>query len=138
MGAAINWRNASSGSAAAGVGRLPLGLLRRHVRRRAQYLSRLRPLVGRLPGGAIIGRLARLRTDGANGQRLRRMVFVLDLPAGQICGKAPVHDLDLAEAPHHDVGWFQVAVDDAPAVGKADRLAHLQERLQQQRSVGAL
>ena len=71
-------------------------------------------------------------------RRLRRTGLVRDFPAGQDLGQAPVHDLDLAEGADHDVGRLQVAVDDAPAVGEADRLADLLERLQQPRPVGGL
>ena len=42
------------------------------------------------------------------------------LPRGpaQAAGQTPVHDLDLAEGAHHDVGRLQVAVDHAPCCGR--------------------
>ena len=46
-------------------------------------------------------------------------------------GQAPVEHDHLAEAAEHDVFGLQVAVDHAARVGVADRLADLDERLQQ-------
>ena len=86
----------------------------------------------------MVGGLVGVRADGGDGQRLRRSGLVRDFPAGQVLGQAPVHDLHFAEGADHDVGRLQVAVDDAPAVGEADRLAHLRERLEQPRPVGGL
>jgi hypothetical protein len=47
----------------------------------------------------------------------------------QHLGESPVHDLDLAEGAHHDVGGLEVAVDHPLAVGVGHRLAHLLEHL---------
>ena len=48
-------------------------------------------------------------------------------PVRQHFRQAPVHDLHLAEAAHHDVGRLQVAVDDVVRVGVGERLADLLE-----------
>ena len=42
-------------------------------------------------------------------------------------GQSPVHHLHFAKVAHHDVGGFQIAVDDAPRVGVCHRLAYLFE-----------
>ncbi len=68
----------------------------------------------------------------------RRLTVVFTLPAAQVLGEAPVHDLHLTEGAHHDVGRLQVAVDDAPAVREAHRLTNLEKGLQQPRLVGVL
>ncbi len=50
---------------------------------------------------------------------------------GQDLGQAPVHDLDLAKGPDHDVGRLDVTVDDAAGMrvrhGLANRLEDRQE-----------
>ena len=92
----------------------PLGLLRRHVRRRPELPPRLRRLAPRL------GRHAHL------GQRLVGLVGPVD-----DLGQAPVEDDHLAEAPQHDVLRLQVAVHHPARVRIADRLADRHERLQQ-------
>ena len=51
------------------------------------------------------------------GRRLSLTSFFQDL------GESPVHNLDLAERAHHDVGRLQVTVDDAARVGIGHRLA---------------
>jgi hypothetical protein len=45
--------------------------------------------------------------------------------------QAPVHHQHLPEVPDHDVVGLEVAVDDAPRVGKADGVAGLEEDLAQ-------
>jgi hypothetical protein len=89
-------------------------LLRGHVGRRAQYRSRLRRRLG--AGGANRG-------DGARLLRLDRCPALV--PFAEDLGESPVHDLDLAERPHHDVRGLQVAVQDASAVRVGQRLTQL-------------
>ena len=52
-------------------------------------------------------------------------------------GQAPVHHLDLAEGPDHDVLRLEVAVDDAAGVGVGDGLADLLEHGEEPAAVGA-
>ena len=54
-------------------------------------------------------------------------------PAGLLddLGQTPVHYLHFAEGADHDVGGFQIAVQDAAAVGIADGLTHLLENAQE-------
>jgi hypothetical protein len=94
---------------------LAAGLLRRHVGRRPQHRPRLRPRAAR-------------RRRGETGHRRA-------VGPGRL-GQPPVHDLDLAELAHHDVGRLQVAVDDAARVGERHRLTDLLEDGQEARQVG--
>ena len=43
----------------------------------------------------------------------------------QLFGEAPIHDLDFTKQPHHDVSWFQIAVDDSLRVGISHRLTYM-------------
>jgi hypothetical protein len=47
-----------------------------------------------------------------------------------LTGDAPVHHVDLAQLPDHDVLGLEVAVDDAARVREVDRVAHLHEHAQ--------
>ena len=85
----------------------PDRLLRRHVRRRAEHAPGLRRAV-RVASRADLG-----RRRSASGS-VRRPG---PPPVRQDLGQAPVHDLDLAEGPDHDVGRLQVPVDDPVGVG---------------------
>ena len=110
---------------------LAAGLLRRHVGVGAQGRAGLRRR-------AVVGGAGRLDDAGFLGRLWRGARRAPGRGAGQHLGQPPVHDLDLAEGADHDVGRLQVAVDHAPAVGEADRLADLRERLQEPRLVGRL
>jgi hypothetical protein len=57
------------------------------------------------------------------------------LLGAQHLGESPVHDLDLAEGPHHHVGRLQVPVNDASTVGVSHRLTDLGEDLNVARQV---
>ena len=90
------------------------GLLRAHVRRRAQ--RRARCVVGSTPR-ARRGRSVRLR---------RSRPRPLQAPADGL-GQAPVDHQRLAVGAEHDVARLQVAVQHAPAVGIGDRVADVEE-----------
>ncbi len=84
-------------------------LLGRHVGRGPHHAPRPRGVVAVPAPPSGHRRLVRLDVDG-------RPVLVLGcIGPQQDLGQAPVHDLDLAEAAHHDVRRLQVAVDDPPA-----------------------
>ena len=84
----------------------------------------------------MVGGLVCVRADERIRRHRRRTRLVRGFLAGQIFGQPPVHDLHFAERSDHHVRRLQVAVDDAPAVSEADRLAYLREGLQQPRPVG--
>jgi hypothetical protein len=100
-------------------------LLRGHVGRRPQHATRLR-----IQADTRRPRPPR-RLDDAHRLLLRRLAFASGTALCQHLGQAPVHDLDLAERPDHDVGRLQVPVDDAAGVRVGQRLAHLLEDLQE-------
>ncbi len=103
-------------------------LLRRHVGRRPQHAPRPRRVGGH--GAATGGDLRLLLVGPPRGAAVR-------LVAGQHLGQAPVHHLDLAEAPDHDVRRLQVAVDHAPSVRIGHRLAdRLEDPHQPRQAVG--
>jgi hypothetical protein len=58
--------------------------------------------------------------------------------AGEYLGKAPVHDLDLAEGADHHVRRLEVAVNDIVGVGKRDCLADLLEDRHETPALGRL
>ena len=60
-----------------------------------------------------------------------RLVRVALAAQRQPFRQTPIHDLDLAEGPDHDVERLQVAVDHPLAVGVGHGLAHLLENLQE-------
>ena len=105
----------------------PDGLLRRHVRRRAQHAAGLRDAT---PAPAQ----ARISVPEAS-RRGRRSAWSRACRLEDL-GQPPVHDLDLAERADHHVGRLQVAVDDAVGVGVADRLADLLEDGQEPAAAG--
>ena len=116
------------------VGDVAAGLLGRHVRRRAQDRA-----------GLGVGAEAAVRAGaprGANDRFLRLLMrpagafFIMNTPLGQHLGQPPVHHLDLAERPDHDVRRLEVAVNDSLGVGIRHRLRHLQSDAQQARTIG--
>ena len=120
--------------AAVEMGDVAVGLLRRHVRRRAQDRAGL-GVGAELPPSRCCG--------GADHRLVLRHLMrpagaflVGDAPLGQHLGQPPVHHLHLAERPHHDVGRLQVAVDHPLGVGIGHRLRHLQGDPQQARPIG--
>jgi hypothetical protein len=44
--------------------------------------------------------------------------------------QTPIHDLHFAECANHDIGWFQVAMDDTTTVRVGHRLANIRENPQ--------
>ena len=90
------------------------GLLRRHVRRRAQHAARLR---------VVHVRTAPHRRDHAQLGRGLGVWLIGNTPFLQDLRQPPVHHLHLAERADHHVRRLQVAVDDAPGVGVGHRLA---------------
>jgi hypothetical protein len=94
---------------------LPRGLLRAHVLRRAEGLARLR---GRRAAGASRGQ------GGLGGVGDGLLV-------AQGLGQPPVHDQGLAVLAQHHVARLEVPVQDAPAVGVSNGVAHVHEPTQQ-------
>ena len=90
---------------------IPLGLLGRHVGRRADDVAAERGLhFGRI--GDVDGRSGGLGLVGRFGQ-------------------APVEHQHFAEAAEDHIFWLQVAVDYAPRVSERNRVADADESLQQ-------
>jgi len=145
-------RAVAAGGVAAGVGAMVEHRQGRRRRGGAGF-----PIAGALPigggivddragvGGGLVGRLV-VRAHGAGSVpghdqgggalggllRFEEVVVVL-LDARRLFAQrprqAPVEDPHLAEVPDHDVGRFEIAVDDALAVG----IAHDFQKFQEQR-----
>ena len=83
-----------------------------------------------LPIGTL-GPLLDRPPDGVNRALLGRLFLLgtLDFLAGkpEYLGQAPIHHLNLAERPHHDVGRLQVAMDYMLVMGICKSLAYLLE-----------
>ncbi|MFT3770046.1 MAG: hypothetical protein QM820_31850 [Minicystis sp.] len=88
---------------------LPAGLLRRHVRGRAQDVADAGEIGGEILGHEVVRVL--LGADAA--------------------GQAPVHHQDLAELADHEVVGLEIAVHHAAAVGEGDRLGDAREAVEQ-------
>ena len=112
----------------------PLGLLRRHVGRGAHHgpvhrgegRSRALPVV--LAQHPEAGGLRIVSGDGRCCQVAPVGVVRIEDP-----GEPPVHDVDLSEAPDHDVVRFQVPVDHALRVGIGHGVARPQDETQDPR-----
>ena len=102
-------------------------LLGRHVRRSPHHAPRPRRVAGH--GASAGGDLRLVPIRSRAGPAALRPV------TGQHLGQAPVHHLDLAEAPHHDVRRLQVAMDHPPGVRIGHRLADRLEDPHQVRQV---
>jgi hypothetical protein len=94
----------------------PDGLLWRHVRWRAEHTSGL---------GVSAVRLAK-RVDRRRGGRLVR-IRPLGFPPADHLRQPPVHDLDFAEGPDHDVVRLEVTMNHVVGVGVRDGLSDLLE-----------
>ncbi len=105
--------------------RVAARLLGRHVGGRAHDRPRLRLDAG--PFRADTGR-GGVRSGRARAGRLPRP---LGIRPGEHLREAPVHHLDLAVAPDHDVLRLEIAVDDAALVGVVDGPADLDEDLEE-------
>ena len=122
----------------ASVSRFASGLLRGHVGWRPHHLARLCLVIGRFARLGLNGRLGGVASLTWHKLSCGQSGLVGGFRAVQLLCQSPVHDLHFTERPDHDIDRLQVAVDDAPAVGEADRLAHLRERLEQPWPVGGL
>ncbi len=98
---------------------LPGGLLRRHVRGRAQHVTVLRE-----PRAGGAGRSAIALERSAAVAALARGRLVEEPPA-----EAPVHHEHVAELADHHVVGLEIAVDDPAAVRVRDGLADARERV---------
>ena len=92
--------------------------------------------VPKLPCEPVLRAVRMVVTLRDAGERRAGPFLVGDAPFGQDLGQPPVHHLDLAEGPHHDVGRLEVAVDHPLGVGIRHRLRHLQGDGQQAGPIG--
>ena len=98
-------------------------LLGRHVSRGAQH----RPC----PRGSGTAAIAVANGPDGVAEIAPRSLLIGGSRRTEHFGQSPVHDLHLAEPAHHDIGRFEVAVNDAASMSVGNRLADVFEDPQQ-------
>ena len=113
-------------------------LLRRHVGGRPHYAShqRLRSETSRRPWRIAADAAPQRLNDALPLLKCAGLLFVSHSACEQHFGQPPVHDLHFAERPDHDVGGFQIAMNDSARVRIGHCLADLLEDPQQPATIG--